>query len=400
MVWGIQGDENGFSEQSVVKDLAGGVLLLLVAAGYAALAGGINPSALDDGVGAAGIPFIYAALVAALGLALAARAAAARWFDRAAPRLAGVEGRRLLGAAGMLGIGVAYVAVVTFLGYPLALAGVLAGAALYQGARPRPAARPDRVGRRRGVLALLRRHPAARHAVRILAGALGRMMETVVDGLGLLVTTPIALAAAGGVAWGILGGALPGISPSISMALLLPFTYGMEPHSAIVLLAATYVGAEYGGSIPAILIHTPGTNAAAATLLDGHPMKLQGRGGEALGISLYSGVIGGFVGLLMLMALTRPLAELALRFTPMSYFALGVLGLGVIASLAGPSLLKGLAAGLLGLMVATVGADPVSGGSPLHLRTARPARRRRADPSHGGPVRRQRAVSPGWKSAP
>ena len=187
------------------------------------------------------------------------------------------------------------------------------------------------------------------------------MMEAVVDGLGMLVTTPIALAAAGGVAWGILGGALPGISPSISMALLLPFTYGMEPHSAIVLLAATYIGAEYGGSIPAILIHTPGTNAAAATLLDGYPMKLQGRGGEALGISLYSGVIGGFVGLLVLMALTRPLADLALRFTPMSYFALGVLGLAVIASLAGPSLLKGLAAGLLGLMVATVGSDPVSG---------------------------------------
>ena len=119
------------------KDLAGAVLLLLVAAGYYALAGGINPSALDDGVGAAGIPFIYAALVAALGLALAAKAAAARWwFGRAAPRLADVESRRLLGAAVMLGIGVAYVAVVAFLGYPLALAGVLAGAALYQGERP------------------------------------------------------------------------------------------------------------------------------------------------------------------------------------------------------------------------------------------------------------------------
>lgn len=118
------------------KDLAGAVLLLLVAGGYHALAGGINPSALDDGVGAAGIPFIYAALVAVLGLALAARAAAARWFGRGAPRLAGMEGRRLLGAAVMLGIGVAYVAVVAFVGYPLALAGVLAGAALYQGERP------------------------------------------------------------------------------------------------------------------------------------------------------------------------------------------------------------------------------------------------------------------------
>ena len=118
------------------RDLAGAVLLLLVAAGYYALASGINPSALDDGVGAAGIPFIYAALVTALGLALAARAAAARWFGRAAPRLAGVENRRLLRAAVMLGIGVAYAAVVGFLGYPLALAGVLAGAAFYQGERP------------------------------------------------------------------------------------------------------------------------------------------------------------------------------------------------------------------------------------------------------------------------
>ncbi len=186
-------------------------------------------------------------------------------------------------------------------------------------------------------------------------------MEALLEGLSMLVSTTLALAAVAGVAWGILGGALPGISPSISMALLLPFTYGMEPNSAIVLLASTYIGAEYGGSIPAILINTPGTNAAAATVLDGYPMKLQGRGGEALGISLYSGVIGGFFGLLMLVLLTRPLANLALAFTPMSYFALGVLGLSVIASLAGESILKGLAAGLLGLMVATVGSDPISG---------------------------------------
>ena len=186
-------------------------------------------------------------------------------------------------------------------------------------------------------------------------------MGGLIDALQLLVTTSIVPAAIAGVAWGILGGALPGISPSISMALLLPLTYGLEPGSAIVLLASTYIGAEYGGSIPAILINTPGTNAAAATVLDGYPMKQQGRGGEALGISLYSGVIGSFIGLSMLVLLTRPLANLALAFTPMSYFALGVLGLSVIASLAGASMLKGLAAGLLGLMVATVGTDPISG---------------------------------------
>ena len=186
-------------------------------------------------------------------------------------------------------------------------------------------------------------------------------MGAVLEGLNMLVTTPLALAALAGVAWGILGGALPGISPSISMALLLPFTYGLEPAAAIVLLGSTYIGAEYGGSIPAILINTPGTNAAAATLLDGYPMKQQGRGGEALGISLYSGVLGSLFGLLMLVVLTRPLANLALAFTPMSYFALGVLGLSVIAALAGASILKGLAAGLLGLMIATVGSDPISG---------------------------------------
>ena len=188
-------------------------------------------------------------------------------------------------------------------------------------------------------------------------------MDAVLQGLSLLVTTPLVFVAVAGVGWGILGGALPGISPSIAMALLLPLTYGMDPGLAIVLLASTYVGAEYGGSIPAILINTPGTNAAAATVLDGYEMQRQGRGGEALGISLYSGVIGAFFGLTMLILLTEPLAAVALAFTPMAYFALGLLGLSVIVSLSGKSLLKGLAAAVLGLMVATVGSDPISGVS-------------------------------------
>ncbi len=185
------------------------------------------------------------------------------------------------------------------------------------------------------------------------------------EGLGYawqaLTTTPAVFAAMGGVVWGILGGALPGISPSIAMALLLPFTYTMEPITAIVLLASTYVGAEYGGSIPAILIRTPGTNAAAATAIDGYEMQKQGRGGEALGISLASGVIGGLIGLFFLVVLTKPLAQVALLFTPPAYFALGILGLSVIASLSSGSLIKGLMAGVIGLMIATVGTDPISG---------------------------------------
>jgi putative tricarboxylic transport membrane protein len=188
-------------------------------------------------------------------------------------------------------------------------------------------------------------------------------------------TIPAAFA---GCLWGIFGGALPGISPSIAMALLLPFTYGMEPATAIVLLASVYVGAEYGGSIPAILIRTPGTNASAATTLDGYEMARQGRGGEALGISLMSGLIGGLFGLVVLVLATEPLAEFALAFTPMAYFALAILGLSVIVSLSGGSLTKGAIAACLGLLVATIGTDPVSGvprftfGSPELLGGIRP----------------------------
>ena len=93
------------------------------------------------------------------------------------------------------------------------------------------------------------------------------------------------------------------------------------------LLASVYVGAEYGGSIPAILIRTPGTNAAAATVIDGYEMTKQGRAGEALGISLIAGLVGGLFGLVVLVVATEPLAEVALAFTPPAYFALGILGL-------------------------------------------------------------------------
>ncbi len=177
----------------------------------------------------------------------------------------------------------------------------------------------------------------------------------------LLTGSPIIFFSIVGLIWGIIGGSLPGISASITMALLLPFTYGMAPVQAIVMLACTYIGAEYGGSIPAILIRTPGTNSAAATVIDGYEMKRQGRAGEALGISLWSGVIGSLFGLVMLIALTEPLSWVALAFKPTSYFALGILGLSVIASMTNGSLVKGLAAAIVGLMISTVGTDPMSG---------------------------------------
>ncbi len=188
-------------------------------------------------------------------------------------------------------------------------------------------------------------------------------MDDLSRALTLLVTTPLIPISLLGLVWGIIGGALPGISASITLALILPFTYTMDPTNAIVLLAATYIGAEYGGSIPAILIKTPGTNSAAATVIDGYEMNKQGKAGEALGISLWSGVIGSLFGLLMLVLLTEPLAEVALLFKPTSYFAVGILGLSIIASLASGSLLKVLAAAIVGLMVATIGSDPIAGVS-------------------------------------
>lgn len=188
-------------------------------------------------------------------------------------------------------------------------------------------------------------------------------MDSIASIWTLAITTWVIPAALAGLVWGILGGALPGISASITMALLLPFTYTMEPVNAIVLLASVYIGAEYGGSIPAILIRTPGTNSAAATVIDGYEMKRQGKAGEALGISLWSGFIGSMFGLVMLITMTEPLSWLALAFKPTSYFGLGILGLSVIASMTGDSLLKGLAAAVVGLMIATVGADPIAGVS-------------------------------------
>ena len=186
-------------------------------------------------------------------------------------------------------------------------------------------------------------------------------MDSLSKSAVLLLTTPLVPAALAGLVWGIIGGALPGLSASVTMALILPLTYALDPVTAIVVLSCTYIGAEYGGSIPAILIRTPGTNSAAATVIDGYEMKLQGRAGEALGISLWSGVIGSLFGLAMLVLLTEPLSQVALLFKPTSYCALGILGLSIIASVSGGSLLKGLIAAVVGVMVATIGTDPISG---------------------------------------
>lgn len=126
-----------------------------------------------------------------------------------------------------------------------------------------------------------------------------------------------------GVLVGTFVGAMPGLGPSIGIALLIPFTYTMEPQYALLLLVSLYMAAEYGGSISAILLSTPGTSAAAATVLDGYPMNRQGRAAEALGISLTASTMGGLVGAIALIVFAQPLAEMALLISPAGYFATG-----------------------------------------------------------------------------
>jgi putative tricarboxylic transport membrane protein len=164
-----------------------------------------------------------------------------------------------------------------------------------------------------------------------------------------------------GVVWGIVFGSVPGLTGIVGVALLIPFTFVLDPTAGLLLLSGVYVGSTFGGSISAILFNTPGSPEAACTALDGYPMARNGQAGKALGIALASSAIGGIFGTIMLMLLAPPMARFALNFGPAEYFALAVLGITAIAAIGGGSILKGLIAGLLGLGIATVGLDPITG---------------------------------------
>ena len=160
-----------------------------------------------------------------------------------------------------------------------------------------------------------------------------------------------------GMCWGMIGGAIPGISASVAMTLALPFCYGLDPMLSLPMISAVYIGAEYGGSIPAILIKTPGTASNAATVLDGYEMNRKGMGGKALFTSLYSGFVGGTISVLLLVACVIPLASFALKFGPTEYFWMILTGLSIVGTVSGKSPLKGLIAAAFGLLLAIVGTD-------------------------------------------
>lgn len=164
-----------------------------------------------------------------------------------------------------------------------------------------------------------------------------------------------------GVTIGMLVGVLPGLGPTTGTAVLLPITFAMEPVSAIIMLSGIYYGAMYGGTITSVLINTPGEAASVITCLDGHPLAKQGRAGTALGVAGIGSFIGGTVSLFGLAFVGPPLANFALRFGPPEFFALMVLGLTMVIGLMGKSLIRGMMSAFIGLNLALIGMDPVSG---------------------------------------
>ena len=163
-----------------------------------------------------------------------------------------------------------------------------------------------------------------------------------------------------GVGLGIIIGIIPGLGAPLGIAISLPFTFYITPIQAFSLLLGIYSGAIYGGSISAIILGIPGTPPAAATLMDGYPMFKQGKGGEALSLALVGSVIGGIFSAVCRSLITPILAEFAMKFGPPEYFALGVFGILVVGKISGENALKGFLMGAVGILLTTVGIDPVN----------------------------------------
>ena len=180
-------------------------------------------------------------------------------------------------------------------------------------------------------------------------------------GLSLFATWQNLYAIVGGVLVGTIVGAIPAMTMSMGVALALPFTFYMNPVTGILLLVGIYKGAIYGGSISAILINTPGTPAAACTILDGHPLAKRGEAKRALSMALYSSCIADLISNLSLILFAGFIASFALRFGPPEFFMLIVFSLTIIAGVSGKSLMRGLVSAGFGLILATVGLDLVYG---------------------------------------
>lgn len=164
-------------------------------------------------------------------------------------------------------------------------------------------------------------------------------------------------------AFGVFVGATPGLTATMAVALIVPISFHLgDPNAGLAMIIGVSFTAIFAGDIPATYLRIPGTPASAAATLDGHEMAKQGKGGLALLIDLFCSSIGGLIGVCLLMLVAAPLARIALSFSDFEYFWLGVLGLSMSAFVTTGSTVKGLIAAMLGLLVATVGMDVVTGG--------------------------------------
>jgi putative tricarboxylic transport membrane protein len=187
------------------------------------------------------------------------------------------------------------------------------------------------------------------------------MLNALIAGFGAALDPSIVLATLIGVVAGIVVGLIPGFTIVMGVILVLPFTFGMSALQGIATMVGVAVGGSSGGLISACLLGIPGTPSAMATTFDGYPMAKKGEPGRALGLGTWASFFGSALGWVILATATPPLAEFGLKFGPWEFFSLIAFALTIIASLSGASLVKGLVAGLLGMLLATVGMDPMLG---------------------------------------
>jgi putative tricarboxylic transport membrane protein len=186
-------------------------------------------------------------------------------------------------------------------------------------------------------------------------------LSPVLDGFAVAVAPTNLLYCLIGVVIGMLIGVLPGLGPAATIAILLPVTFGLEPVTAIIMLAGIFYGAQYGGTITSVLLRLPGEASSVVTVFDGHALARQGKAGTALGIAAVGSFIGGTVSILALTLVAPFVAGFALDFGPPEYTALALLGILLIAAISSGSHLKALIAATVGLLLATVGRDSFTG---------------------------------------
>jgi putative tricarboxylic transport membrane protein len=189
------------------------------------------------------------------------------------------------------------------------------------------------------------------------------MWNGFIHALSIMASWEVARAMVFGILAGYFVGATPGKSSSIGIALALPFTFSMSPVASIVLLVTLYMASEYAGAIPAILVNTPGIPAAAITAIDGYPMRLRGEAAAALTLSILSAAFASITSTVLLIFTATWMAAVALRFGPVEYFAVAVLGLSLVSSLSGRSMLNSLIGLFFGFAVGVIGTDPLDGVS-------------------------------------